>query len=57
MAKLKTILSKICALQMEIETPIKATSFEDNKNLSSLHINDTNSNQLFLLDELLVHRR
>ncbi len=54
MADLKTTLSKTFALESEIKALFSAAAFDDYYELSGLHINSTDSDQLFLLDELQV---
>ncbi len=52
MADLKTALSKTFALESEIKTLFAAAAFDGYDDLSALSIDDTDSDQLFLLDEL-----
>lgn len=52
MADLKTALLKTFALESEINTLFAAAAFDGYDDLSALPIDDTDSDQLFLFDEL-----
>ena len=52
MADLKTTLTKTFALTPEIESLFRVSTFGDFGDLCGLHINEKDSNELFLVNEL-----
>lgn len=52
MADLKTALSKTFALESEIETLFRVSTFDRYDDLSGLDIDRTDSDQLFVLDQM-----
>lgn len=52
MADLKTTLTKTFALTPEIESLFRVSTFDAYGDLSGLHINEEDSNELFLINEL-----